>query len=150
MICSGKYLAGNGVVYDCKPEWSDLNDTNPRIGSEKCNNKDDDIDGKIDDGCDDDKDTFWDKEMICNNTYLAGNNVSYQCKPEWSDCNDMDASIKHTCPDLDGDGNVDIADLIIVITDFGKTSNFKNAKSDTNADGIVDIFDVVYVASRFT
>jgi hypothetical protein len=150
MICSGKYLAGNNVTYDCKPEWADLNDTNPRIGSEKCNNKDDDIDGKIDDGCDDDKDTFWDKDMTCNNTYLAGNNVTYQCKLEWSDCNDTDASIKHTCPDLDGNGNVDIADLIIVISDFGKTSNFKNSKSDTNIDGIVDIFDVVFVASRFT
>jgi hypothetical protein len=52
--------------------------------------------------------------------------------------------------DLNNDGKVDVQDLIIVTIDFGKTSNFNNAKSDTNTDGIVDIFDVVFVASRFT
>jgi hypothetical protein len=51
---------------------------------------------------------------------------------------------------LDGDNDVDLQDLIILIGDFGKTSGFNNPKSDTNSDGIVDIFDVVYVASRFT
>jgi hypothetical protein len=45
---------------------------------------------------------------------------------------------------------VDVSDLIIVTSDFGKMSGFNNPKSDTNSDGIVDIFDVVYVASRFT
>jgi hypothetical protein len=52
--------------------------------------------------------------------------------------------------DLNCDSEVDVQDLIIVASDFGKTSNFKNAKSDTNTDGIVDIYDVVFVASRFT
>jgi hypothetical protein len=52
--------------------------------------------------------------------------------------------------DLDNDNDVDLQDLIILISDFGKTSGFNNSKSDTNSDGIVDIFDVVYVASRFT
>ena len=52
--------------------------------------------------------------------------------------------------DLTGDGKVDVQDLIIVASDFGKTTNLNNPKSDTNSDGIVDIFDVVYIASRFT
>ncbi len=52
--------------------------------------------------------------------------------------------------DLNNDGKTDVADLSIVASDFGKTSNFNNAKSDTNNDGIVDIYDVVYVASRIS
>src|SRR4030043_6498 len=52
--------------------------------------------------------------------------------------------------DLNCDTKVDVSDLNIVASDFGKTSNLNNAKSDTNNDGIVDIYDVVYVASRFT
>jgi parallel beta-helix repeat protein len=52
--------------------------------------------------------------------------------------------------DIDGDLDVDLQDLIILINDFGKTSNFINSKSDTNSDNIVDIFDVVYVASRLS
>ena len=52
--------------------------------------------------------------------------------------------------DLNNDNTVDVADLIIVASDFGKTSNFNNPKSDTNNDNIVDIYDVVYVASKFT
>ena len=111
--CIGKYRAGNNVAYDCRPEWADLDDTNPSIGSEKCNNKDDDLDGYIDfnkhngKGCDDDKDTWWDNEMICEGKYLAGNNVTYDCKPEWSDEDDTDPNIKHQeiCNNKDGDGD---------------------------------------------
>jgi hypothetical protein len=86
-----------------------------------------------------------------------------------SDCDDQDACTvdscisgvcQHTndtiaCPasvpgDLDVDMDVDLQDLIILISDFGKTSEFNNPKSDINGDSIVDIYDVVYVASRFT
>jgi len=52
--------------------------------------------------------------------------------------------------DINCDSKVDVQDLIIVASDFGKTTNFNNSKSDTNGDNIVDIYDVVYVASRFT
>jgi hypothetical protein len=52
--------------------------------------------------------------------------------------------------DVDGDTDVDLQDLIILISDFGKTSGFNNSKSDTNNDNIVDIYDVVFVASRFS
>src|SRR4030042_1982301 len=50
--------------------------------------------------------------------------------------------------DINCDTKVDLSDLNIVASDFGKTSGLNNAKSDTNNDGIVDIYDVVYVASR--
>jgi hypothetical protein len=52
--------------------------------------------------------------------------------------------------DINCDNTVDVTDLIIVASDFGKTSDLINSKSDTNGDNIVDIYDVVYVASRFT
>ena len=52
--------------------------------------------------------------------------------------------------DIDGDGDVDVADLSAVALDFGKTSGFRYLESDTNRDNIVAIFDVVYVASRIT
>jgi hypothetical protein len=52
--------------------------------------------------------------------------------------------------DLNGDGFVNSADFFIVVSDFGKTSGFNNARSDTNNDNMVDIYDVVYVASRIT
>jgi parallel beta-helix repeat protein len=52
--------------------------------------------------------------------------------------------------DINGDGIVNSADFFIVVSDFGKTSGFNNAKSDTNTDNIIDIYDVVYVASRIT
>ncbi|HJX06394.1 MAG TPA: hypothetical protein VJ461_06815 [Candidatus Nanoarchaeia archaeon] len=50
--------------------------------------------------------------------------------------------------DINNDEQVNIQDLNIVASDFGKSSGLNNAKSDTNNDGIVDIYDVVYVASR--
>ena len=51
--------------------------------------------------------------------------------------------------DLNRDGVVDIQDLIIVTSDFGKNSNY-NPNADTDSNNIIDIFDVVFVASRFT
>jgi len=51
--------------------------------------------------------------------------------------------------DLNCDGVVDIADIIIVATDFGKTSGF-DTRADTDSNDEVDIFDIVFVASRFS
>ncbi len=51
--------------------------------------------------------------------------------------------------DLNGDGVVDIQDLIMVAGDFGKKHNF-NPKADTDNNNEIDIYDVVFVASRLT
>lgn len=117
-------------------------------GEEICNNQDDDLDGVIDDGCDDDGDTFWDKDMTCEGQYRDRAGDIWDCKPEWSDCDDEYPAVKHHCADLDGDGVVDIQDLTIVALDLGKISDFSPV-ADTDKNGEIDIYDMVFVASRF-
>ena len=49
--------------------------------------------------------------------------------------------------DVNGDGNVNILDLVSVAAQFGKQG--QNLKTDVNADGIVNILDLVVVAGMF-
>jgi len=51
--------------------------------------------------------------------------------------------------DLNCDGSIDIFDLIMVASNFGKTSGF-DSRADTDSNNVIDIFDVVFVASRFS
>lgn len=50
--------------------------------------------------------------------------------------------------DIDGDGFVNVKDLIIVAIDFGKTSGF-NPACDLAADGRIDIKDLLVVAINY-
>jgi len=54
-------------------------------------------------------------------------------------------------PDLNGDGTVDIFDLVIVAAAFGSTPEEPNwdVRADINGDETVDIFDLVIVSSNF-
>ncbi len=47
--------------------------------------------------------------------------------------------------DVNSDGVVDVADLVLVAGNFGQTG----AAGDVNADGVIDILDLVLVAKRF-
>ena len=47
--------------------------------------------------------------------------------------------------DVNSDGVVDAADLVLVASNFGETG----ATGDVNADGVIDIFDLVLIAKRF-
>jgi len=51
--------------------------------------------------------------------------------------------------DLNNDCIVDINDLVIITSDFGKTSGF-DLRADIDSNNIIDIFDIVFVASRFS
>lgn len=50
--------------------------------------------------------------------------------------------------DINGDGSVDIIDLIIIGLNLGKTQDF-NPDYDLNNDGKIDLFDLVVVAKNF-
>jgi hypothetical protein len=49
---------------------------------------------------------------------------------------------------VNGDGKVDIFDLVIVAQNFGMASGF-DTRADLNNDNAVDIFDLVVVAQNF-
>ena len=49
--------------------------------------------------------------------------------------------------DLNGDGQINVLDLIMVSSDMGKKG--QDLKTDVTGDGVVDIQDVVLVASMF-
>lgn len=60
---------------------------------EKCNNMDDNHNGRIDEGCDDDKDNLRDRNMICNGFYRTENNQLRSCNPEMVDFDDATPNI---------------------------------------------------------
>jgi hypothetical protein len=49
--------------------------------------------------------------------------------------------------DLNGDGTIDISDIVTVARDFGKAE--AGLDSDVNKDGVVNIVDLVLIARRF-
>ena len=49
--------------------------------------------------------------------------------------------------DINGDGVVNILDLVLVASAFGKAGTSQNA--DINGDGMVNILDLVLVANAF-
>ena len=50
--------------------------------------------------------------------------------------------------DLNQDGKVNLEDVLLLISDFGKTSGFKSVH-DLNQDGLINILDVLEVARRW-
>ncbi len=53
------------------------------------------------------------------------------------------------CPDINNDGQVNSADLMVIRASFGTaigSANW-NGRADLNQDGIIDILDAVIVAS---
>ncbi len=57
------------------------------------------------------------------------------------------ASFATADADINDDGKIDLSDLVLVTTYFGKTIGY-DQEADFDTNGIIDIYDVVYVASR--
>ena len=49
------------------------------------------------------------------------------------------------CPDINGDGVVSVADLLLVIDQWG----LADSPADLNFDGIVDVFDLLTVVGNW-
>ena len=49
--------------------------------------------------------------------------------------------------DVNGDGSVNIQDLVLVAGQLGKTG--EDIPADVNRDGVVNILDLVFVAGAF-
>ncbi len=62
---------------------------------EKCNNVDDNQNGLLDEGCDSDKDNYWDRKMACNGFYRNSNGLIYSCGPEMMDLDDDNPNISN-------------------------------------------------------
>ena len=52
--------------------------------------------------------------------------------------------------DVNQDGVVDIADLVIVSQHFGESTTAPYPRYDVNADGKVDILDLTMVSNKIT
>jgi hypothetical protein len=51
--------------------------------------------------------------------------------------------------DVNGDGTVNMNDVIVLLQDFGKSGSFANEYSDANQDGRVNLNDIVLIAKNF-
>ena len=75
--------------------------------------------------------------------------------PEGFTVNSIDAGIVNnvvipTCPgDLDGDDQVGLADLAIMLSNFGTASGALAADGDLDGDGDVDLSDLALLLSLF-
>ena len=61
----------------------------------------------------------------------GGNTVADVCPPD--------------CPDITGDGYVNVSDLLAIIDQWGLT----NSPADVNDDGIVDVSDLLIVVGNW-
>ena len=88
----------------------------------------------------------WLGNGICDtSTPFGGVQVDFDCEAlNWDegDCN--------TCPaDLNGNGTVDISDLLVAIANFGICGDPGNCPSDLNGNGFVEINDLLAMIDAF-
>ena len=79
-------------------------------------------------------------------TTLCGNNPD-QIDGNWTDNggNWVADECPTDCPDINGDGYVNVSDLLVVIDQWGLT----NSPADVNSDGIVDVTDLLIVVGNW-
>ena len=110
-VCAGyKLICSTGEVPSCN--WID-DVSNYQDVEKTCDNLDNDCDGIVDEGCDDDFDLHADSELVCNGQFLDGLKNIRSCSDYSGDCDDTDKKIflgnKEICNGLDDDcdGNID-------------------------------------------
>ena len=81
-----------------------------------------------------------------SNTVICGN-VSDQINGTWNDNggNTVSDDCPLLCPDISGDGQVDITDLLEVISDWG----LFDSPADVTNDGVVNVSDLLSIISNW-
>ena len=82
-------------------------------------------------------------ELVHVQLLKSGNSGSSSFIPNFG--NDLVIVLGDNAVDVDGNGGVNVQDLILVVQSFGKTG--EGLAEDVNGDGVVDILDLALVAS---
>jgi hypothetical protein len=80
--------------------------------------------------------------LFCENSGDAGD-----INGPWDDGggNEFNVECPSNCPDINGDGNVNVSDLLAIIGQWG----LANSPADVNDDGIVDVSDLLIVIDNW-
>ncbi len=104
-VCKGYVLncGSDGKIPIC--DWSSINGYEQTENS--CDSLDNDCDGLIDEGCDDDRDGYADSSMNCDNYFIDSNGNSKSCSDYDNDCDDTLPKVypgnSEICDGLDND-----------------------------------------------
>jgi hypothetical protein len=104
------------------------------------------IDGDSDDDgvCDDDEIAGCQDELACNYNPDATDAAACEYAPDGSDCDGNPLS----CPeDINGNGTVEVSDVLLLLSDFGCTSDCTGA--DIDGDGAVSVADILLLLAAF-
>ncbi len=121
----GYCAAGKTVVNgaSCTKGTDDCNDQDPNVykgkAKETCDGQDDDCNGKIDNGCDDDKDGY------CDYDHFVADPAPTLCSLGTGDCDDFNFDVNPAAPEVCGNSIDD---------------NCNNSQNDENAAGCLDFF----------
>ncbi len=88
---------------------------------------------------------------LCGFDAPSGCRCDSDCVQEGNCCNDACSECGHChAADLNGDGVVDVIDLLILLAAWGKCPNGQACPADLNNDGIVDVSDLLILLANWT